>query len=92
MGFLLPNKNLINKMDIKVFVENFADQLDETDLDLLSPNTVFKELEEWTSLVALSIIAMVDEEYEVNIGAKEIMSANTIEDLYKLIVEKKECC
>lgn len=72
-------------MEIKEFIENFADQFDEIDATEIKPETVFKDLQEWSSLVALSVIAMVDEEYDVNIGAKEIMGADTIQDLFNLI-------
>ena len=32
-------------MDIQYFVEKFAEQFDETDIDCFSPKTVFKELD-----------------------------------------------
>ena len=54
-------------MEIKEFIENFADQFDETDASVLTPETVFHELEDYSSLVALSIIAMIDEEYGVTL-------------------------
>ncbi len=53
-------------MDIQYFVEKFAEQFDETDIGCFSPKTVFKELDEWSSLIALTLIAMIDEEYDVN--------------------------
>ena len=52
-------------MEIKEFIQNFADQLDDTDAEVLTPETKFRELDDWSSLAALSIIAMVDEEYGV---------------------------
>jgi len=51
-------------MELNDFIKNFAGQFDETPLELFSPKTVYKELEEWNSLTALSIISMIDEEYE----------------------------
>ena len=48
-------------MEINEFIENFADQFDDIEVASLTPTTVFKELEEWTSLIALSVIAMIDE-------------------------------
>ena len=54
-------------MDIKDFINNFADQFDDTDINEFSSETKFKELDEWSSLVALSIIGMVDDEYDVAI-------------------------
>ena len=69
-------------------VKLFAEQFDETPLDVFKPATVFKGLEEWGSLTALSIIAMVDEEMEKRITGADIRSSNTIEDLFILIQSK----
>lgn len=76
-------------MNIEEFIKNFADQLDETEPELISAETRFKELEEWSSLTALSIIAMVDDEYDVIIKGNDILKSDTIQDLFE-IVEKKQ--
>ena len=44
-------------MDINTFIDNFAGQLDETPADKIKPETRFRDLDEWSSLIALSIIA-----------------------------------
>ena len=49
---------------------------------------MFHELEEYSSLIALSIIAMVDEEYGVTIGANEMSAAVTIQDLFDTVKSK----
>ncbi len=49
-------------MDINEFITHFAEQFEETDTSSFSPATKFRELDEWSSLTALSVIAMVDEE------------------------------
>lgn len=75
-------------MEIKDFIKNFADQFDDMDPGLFTSDTVFHELEDYSSLAALSIIAMVDEEYGVTIGADEMKSSVTIEDLFNKVQEK----
>lgn len=75
-------------MDEKQFLENVADQFDDLDVDALTLDTVFKDLDDWSSLVALSIIAMADEEYDVILSGNDIRSANTLGDLLNLIKEK----
>ena len=75
-------------MEIKEFIQNFAEQFDETELSEFKPETVFHELDEYTSLIALSIIAMVDEEYGVTLNANEMSSAVTIKDLYNTVKSK----
>jgi len=75
-------------MNINEFVEKVAEQFDDTPIEVFSPETVFKDLEEWSSLTALSIIAMVDEELEKRITGADIRNSNTIEDLYHLALSK----
>ena len=59
-------------MELSVFVQNFANQFDETDAEVFTPETRFRDLDEWSSLIGLSIILMVDEEYGITLGAEEI--------------------
>lgn len=77
-------------MELKTFIENFAEQFDETDATEFNANTNFHKLEEWSSLIALSIIAMVDEEYDVSLKGDDIKNAKTIEDLYNTVKAKTE--
>lgn len=75
-------------MDIQEFVENFAAQFDDTDEALFTAETKFKELDEWSSLTALSIIAMVDDEYDVIIKGNDITNSETIQELFNIVVKK----
>ena len=72
------------------FVELFAEQFDDTDPSEIKANTVFHELDEWSSLIGLSVIAMIDEEFEVAVNADDMISSVTIEDLYNKVVAKKQ--
>lgn len=72
------------------FVLNFANQFDETDASEITINTAFKDLEEWSSLLSLSIIAMCDEEYDVKIKGDDIRNAVTVEDLYNIVIDRKQ--
>jgi acyl carrier protein len=73
---------------IDEFVQLFAELFDETDASTFAPNTFFRELDEWSSLIGLSVIAMVDEEFGVALKANDFREVNTIEDLYHVVVEK----
>lgn len=77
-------------MEIKEFIEHFAEQFDDTEQSEFKPETVFHELDEYSSLIALSIIAMVDEEYGVTLNANDMSSAVTIEDLFNSVKSKAE--
>ncbi len=76
-------------MEIKEFIGNFADQFEDTDAGEIKAETVFKDLDEWSSLIALSVIAMVDEEYDVTIKGDDIRNSNTVEDLFNVIKSRK---
>ena len=76
-------------MDINSFIDNFAGQFDDTPADQIKPETKFRDLDEWSSLIALSIIAMVDEEYEVTLKGDDIKNAQTVQDIFNAVVAKK---
>lgn len=76
-------------MDLKEFITNFADQFDDTDPSVFTAETNFHNLDEWSSLIALSIIAMVDEEYDVTLKGDDIKNAQTVEDLFNTVKAKK---
>ena len=72
-------------MDLKEFIENFASQFEDTDASAIKAETKFRELDEWSSLLALSVIAMVDEEYEVQLRGDDMRSVQTVEDLFNIV-------
>jgi len=72
-------------MELQDFIEKFAAQFEDTDVSEFTADTEFKALGEWSSLMALSIIAMVDEEYSVAIKGKDIRESETIEDLFNVV-------
>ena len=76
-------------MEINDFISNFAAQFDETDASEFTADTEFKNLDEWSSLMSLSIIAMADEEYDVKVKGDDIKTANTIEDLFNIVKSRK---
>lgn len=76
-------------MELKDFIENFAAQFDDTDASEIKADTVFKELDEWSSLIALSVIAMVDEEYDVTLKGEDIRTSKTVEDLFNVVKSKQ---
>lgn len=76
-------------MDIKEFIQSFAEQFDDTDASVFTPETVFHDLDEWSSLVGLSLIAMIDDEYDVTIKGDELRAAKTVNDVFELVKSKK---
>lgn len=74
-------------MEIKEFIENVKDQFEDAP-ETFGVDTKFRELEDWSSLVSLSIIAMVDDEYDVVIKASDIKNVETVGQLYELVNSK----
>jgi len=75
-------------MKANKFIQNFASQFEDTEVSAFSEDTKFREIDEWSSLTALSIIAMVDEEYKVKLSGEEIRNSQTIMDVYNIVESK----
>lgn len=78
----------IQTMDINTFVDQCAEQFEELN-QMLTAETSFRDIPSWGSLTALSIIAMVDEEYGVTLTGDDIKSSKTIQDLFDKTAAKK---
>lgn len=75
-------------MTLDDFIEAFAAEFDDTPAEEFKADTKYRQLDEWSSLTALSIISMVDDQFDKNITGADIRSAETIEDLFNLIQTK----
>ena len=75
-------------MEINGFIEKFAEIFDDTDASSITPQTPFRELDEWSSLSALGLIAMADEEYDVDLKGDDIRGAVTVADPFNIISAK----
>lgn len=76
-------------MEINEFINNLSEVFEETDISTIKPSTGFRDLPEWSSLIALSLIAMIDDKYHTKITGNEIRESKTIEDLFSIIKSKK---
>ena len=70
------------------FVALFAEQFDDTDPSEITATTVFHDLDEYSSLIGLSLIAMVDEEFDVALKGDDVKNSVTVEDLYNRVISK----
>jgi len=74
-------------MDSSVFINNmlevFDDQVDELSLD-----TRFRELGAWDSLTAVSTVAMMYAEYDVQVSGTDLVTCETLGELMSLIPQK----
>lgn len=72
-------------MTIQEFINHFEDVFDETDVSTLKPETNFRELDEWSSMTALATMAMVSDEYDVELTADEMRNNSTFIDLFNVV-------
>lgn len=73
---------------LEEFVALFAEQFDFTDPAEINAETVFHDLDEWSSLIGLSVIAMVDEEFDLALKGDDVKNSVTVEDLYNRVIAK----
>lgn len=75
-------------MELTEFVADFADQFDDTDPSEITAETKFHDLDEWSSLTGMSVIALAKTEYGKTITGTELKACVTVEDVYNLINKK----
>ena len=73
---------------LEEFVELFGELFDDIDVSGFTPETDFRDNDEWSSLIGLSVIAMVDEEFDVTLVGDDIKNSKTIADIYNRIIAK----
>ena len=76
-------------MEIKEFIRNFASQFVDEDPSVFTAETDFHELDSWSSLTSLSVVAMIIQEYGVELDSKDVRDADTIGDLFEIVKERK---
>jgi acyl carrier protein len=64
-----------------IFLEKFKLLFDETDPKLINFQTKFKDLEEWNSLIILSLIVLCEEDFKISISPNQIENSKTVNDL-----------
>lgn len=75
-------------MTLEEFTTELELEFEEIKPGTISPKTNYREIEGWSSMYALIVIAFVDNHYDIILNATELRQTNTIEDLYKLIQTK----
>lgn len=75
-------------MELNEFVAKFAEQFDDTDPSEIKAETNFRDLDEWSSLIGLSVISMIDDEFEVTLKGEDMRQAHTVEELYNIVQSK----
>lgn len=82
----------INKMDwsFNKFCENFANAIDEENVNKFDFNTRFEDIDDWDSFAIMSTIAMLDLEYGIIVSGEEISKMHTLGQLFEFIKLRNE--
>ena len=76
-------------MEIKEFIENFVDQFDDLELADVTPDTVMRDLDEWSSMIGLAVLNMAEKVYGVQLSFDDLRHAITVQNLFD-VIEKKQ--
>lgn len=76
-------------MDLKEFIDALKQEFDKEDREEVVSDVVFRDMDSWNSMMALVIIAKIDNDFDVTLSADELANANTFKDLYDLVCTKK---
>ncbi len=72
-------------MELQDFIKNFSSIFEETDPETIKADTVFSQLPEWDSVMILSLISMIDQEYDLMVDVEELNDAVTVQDLFDYV-------
>ena len=75
-------------MELKDFIQQFAEQFNDTDASEIDAQTSFHDLEEWDSLIALAVLNMTEKRYGKRITFDDMKKCDTVEDLFNVILAK----
>lgn len=75
-------------IDITTFVRLLENEFEDIDSGALKPETNYREIPDFSSMHALIIIALIDNEFDVLLTGSDLRGAQTIQDLYDLVGTK----
>jgi len=76
-------------LEIDGFIKNFAELFEDTDPKSFKAGMKFRDIEEWSSLAALSVIAMVRRNYKITLTGEDIRKSSTVEDIFNIMKSKQ---
>ena len=72
-------------MEIDACIQQIEEEIEEFEPGMLQPDTNYRDIEDWSSMHALIIIALADTEYDVTITGADLRTCDTVRDLYNLV-------
>ena len=72
-------------MQQEEFIQKFAACFHQTEPAAITAETNYRLLEEWGSMLALIVIAMIDADFGKTINAEDLKSSTTVAELYAIV-------
>jgi acyl carrier protein len=78
------------QVSIDQFIQELEPELEGLPAGALKPNTSYREVEGWSSMHALILIAFVDSRFGITLTGEDLRSCVTVNDLYSVISARVE--
>lgn len=75
-------------ISLEKFVSDFAELFDDTDSSEIQAATNYQKLEEWSSLIAMTLVAYAKTEFDKSLSGKQIKECETVADIYRILTEQ----
>jgi len=75
-------------MQLIDFIQKFATCFQQTATESIQADTKFRELDEWGSMLALIVIAMIDSDFAKTVTSEDLKSVTTVLELFELVKNK----
>ena len=76
-------------MELNEFISKFASLFEDEDPSIFTADTDFHELDSWSSFTSLNVVAMIIQEFGVELDSQDVRNADTIEDLFDIVKERQ---
>ncbi|MFT6982701.1 MAG: acyl carrier protein [Crocinitomicaceae bacterium] len=76
-------------MTLEEFVIEIEDAFEIQERGTLLPDTDYKNFEEWDSMHALILIALIDTEFDLLVSGNDLKNLVTVREVYQLIQDRK---
>jgi acyl carrier protein len=76
-------------MNIHDLINDIETEFEEIENGTLVPKSSIRDIEGWSSMHALILIALIDNNYDILLTGEELKNALTIQDLYDIILKRK---
>ena len=74
-------------MELQEFINDFAEVLEIENASAITGETRFRDLDEWSSLSVMLLVAMFDEKFEKEISGTDIRTCTTVSDVYNFAIK-----